>query len=64
METIQVKINNEKAIKLLEELENLQLITLIKPKKKPYRLRGKLSDKTAKALHRHVKKLRNEWDRI
>jgi len=65
METIQVKLNNQKAIKLLEELENLKLITLVKQKKKkPFSFKSKLSDKTAKSLHIQVKKLRSEWDRI
>lgn len=65
METVQVKLNNERAIKLLQELENLKLITLVKPKKKKsFYLKTKLSDKTAKALHLHVKKLRSEWERL
>ena len=33
MRTIQVQINNERAIKLLQELEELNLIKLIKSKK-------------------------------
>jgi hypothetical protein len=63
MQTIKVQINNERAIKLLQELEELKLIKLIKSKKKPIKITGKLSDKAAKALHRHIRKTRADWER-
>jgi|GEM_PF-252883 hypothetical protein len=76
METVTVQLLNQKALKLLKQLEELNLIKVTenetpKPEKLSDqfqgklsdRFYGKLSDKTAKALQKHVKKGRDEWER-
>lgn len=70
MEVITVQLLNKKAMKLLKELEDLHLIKLgeIKGPSSDIKLselfRGKLSDETAEALHKHVTQSRDEWERI
>ena len=70
MKTITIKINNEKAIKLLEDLEALDLIQIIK---KSVSKQKKLSDKFAGSLHlsdeqynefqQYLDQSREEWER-
>jgi hypothetical protein len=66
----EVKILDEKAIKLLLYLEEMQLIQFIKkiPVKKiePQQrsFGGRISKETAADLHRQLDEMRNEWDRI
>ncbi len=69
METVTVQLLNQKALKLLKQLEELNLIKVTeneapKPEKLSDQFRGKLSAKTAKALQKHVAQSRNEWERI
>ena len=64
MVTISVQLKNDKAIKLLRELEELNLIKLLNEKSsvKKVKIVGKLSDRTVKALHKHVVTSREEWE--
>ena len=70
METVLVQINNNKAYKLLEDLEDLNLITLIKEKILP--VSTKLSEKykgvflaeDADSFDSHTKAMRKEWNNI
>lgn len=66
METIMVQITNNKALKLLQELEELNLIKLLKKntdtsQKLSEKYAGKLSSATVEKLQQHIKQSRNEW---
>ncbi len=67
METILIQLKHAKARKLLEELENMEIIKLLNTpsqlnsKIKPSQLRGFLSKETADALLNHIVKSRTEW---
>ena len=70
MKTITIKINNDKALKLLEDLEALNLIQIIK---KSVSSNKRLSEKFAGSLHlsdeqysefqQYLDQSRNEWER-
>ena len=67
METVLVQINNNKAYKLLEDLEDLDLIKLIKnnsgtPPRLSEKYAGKLPADIAKELQNYVTKSREEWN--
>lgn len=68
METVTVEIVNRKAIKLLRELEELQIIRICSPgktsssKNKASRYRGHLKASTANRLLKDVEESRNEWE--
>ena len=66
METIVVQITNNKALKLLQELEELNLIKLLKrntdtSQKLSEKYAGKLSPATVEKLQQHINQSRNEW---
>ncbi len=67
METIVVQITNNKALKLLQELEELHLIKLLKRtadncEKLSEKYAGKLSADTVEKLQEHLNQSRKEWD--
>jgi hypothetical protein len=67
METVLVQINNKKAYKLLEELEDLKVITVLKKSKEPAqklseKYAGKLPSNIADDLQKHVTQSREEWE--
>jgi hypothetical protein len=69
METITIQLLNQKALKLLKQLEELHLIKVMKREKKSSQklseqFRGKLSRKTAEVLQKQIAQSRKEWDRI
>lgn len=69
METILVEIKNDKAYRLLEDLEELQLIKILKettqPKKKlSEKYAGKLPLNIADELQSYVAQSREEWNSI
>lgn len=66
METVLIQINNDKAYKLLEDLEALDIIKVLKtidksPQKLSDKYQGKLSSVVAEELQEYVAKSRNEW---
>jgi len=66
METVLVQINDSKAYKLLEDLEALQLIKLLKRNTQPNqklsdKYAGKLPSHIADELQQHIAQTRNEW---
>ena len=70
MQTLTIKINNVKALKLLEDLEALNLIQVIKKPavkekkgKLSERLAGSISAKQAKLMRNELTEMRNEWQR-
>jgi hypothetical protein len=70
MQTVTIKINNNLALKLLEDLEALNLIQVIKQtvakdkgKKFSERLAGSISSEQANSMRNELKEMRNEWER-
>ncbi|WP_373513335.1 hypothetical protein [Persicitalea sp.] len=67
METLLIQLTHQNAKNLLLDLESMEIIKIVKSKPSAtpnsQRLRGKLSDKTAKALQAHVAQSREEWDK-
>ncbi len=71
MDTILLQITNQKAYKLIEDLEALNIVKVLK--KNDNTAKNKLSQKFAGALkltdkqyqdfQYHVKEIRNEWER-
>ncbi|MFN3344076.1 MAG: hypothetical protein ACK412_00305 [Chloroherpetonaceae bacterium] len=66
METVLVQINNKKAYKLLEDLEDLNIIKVLKKSVQPEqklseKYAGKLPLDVAEELQNHVTQSRNEW---
>lgn len=67
MDTVLVQINNKKAYRLLQDLEDLKVITVIErnelPKEKlSEKYAGKLPLEIGKELQNYIKKSRDEWD--
>lgn len=66
MVTVLIQINNDKAYKLLEDLEALNILKVLKtieksPQKLSDKYQGKLSLIVADELQEYVTKSRNEW---
>ncbi|MCX6323573.1 MAG: hypothetical protein NTZ41_05170 [Sphingobacteriales bacterium] len=67
METVLVQINNNKAYKLLEDLEDLHIIKVLKKSILPQqklseKYAGKLPADVADELQNDVTQKRNEWN--
>ena len=67
METVLIQINNNKAYKLLENLEELHILKVIKKSKKQTlslseKYAGKLTSKTADELQNYVNESREQWN--
>jgi hypothetical protein len=67
MKTVLVQINNDKAYKLLEDLEDLNILKVlnknIQPKQKlSEKYAGKLPSDVADELQDYVTQSRNEWN--
>lgn len=67
METVLVQINNNKAYRLLEDLEDLHILKVlnknIQPKQKlSEKYAGKLPSDVADELQNYVTQSRNEWN--
>jgi len=67
METVLVQINNNKAYRLLEDLEDLDILKVlnknIQPKQKlSEKYAGKLPSDIADELQNYVTQSRNEWN--
>lgn len=68
MDTIEVQILNAKALKLLHQLEDLQLVRIVrKHKKKEQTLSekytGKLPARVAEDAQKYIARSREEWNR-
>ena len=69
METVLIQINNNKAYKLLEDLEDLHIIKVLNksivPKQKlSEKYAGKLPSDIADELQNYVSKSRTEWNKL
>jgi len=67
METVLLQINNNKAYKILEDLEDLDIIKVLKkstvPKQKlSEKYAGKLPSNIADELQDYITKSRSEWN--
>lgn len=71
MEIITLQINNEKAYKLIEDLEALDIVKVLKKNKptskskvlKPSEYAGIISKKAANFMVMNIEQSRNEWER-
>jgi hypothetical protein len=68
MQTLLIEVTNQKAYKLLKELEALHIIRVLKKSAKPKqklseKYAGKLPADIAEKLQREVAQSRNEWER-
>jgi len=69
MQTLTITVTDAKVLKLLEDLESLKLIRVLKkdtdqPKQKlSERLVGSLSEEQVNLMHKELLQMRNEWDR-
>lgn len=66
METVFIQISNSEAYKLLEDLEDLHIITGLKKNIQPLqnlseKYAGKLTSEVAEELQNYVSQSRNEW---
>ncbi len=66
METVLVQINNKKAYRLLEDLEDLHIIKVLKKSIQPQqklseKYAGKLPSDIADELQSYIAQSRNEW---
>ncbi len=67
METVLIQINNSKAYRLLEDLEDLHIIKVLKKSIQPQqklseKYAGKLPADVADELQNYVIRSRNEWN--
>lgn len=68
METVTIEIKSSKAMKVLEDLENLDIIKIhqsaqkSETKDKASKYKGSISKATADHLLKHVGEMRNEWE--
>jgi hypothetical protein len=69
METLTIKIKDSNALKLIHDLEDLNLIQVVTPavKKSATKvsaiLSGSISPEEADKMHEELKQMRNEWER-
>ncbi len=68
METVLIQINSNKAYKLLEDLEDLHMIKVLKKSIQPQqklseKYAGKLPSDIANEIQNFVNESRNEWNR-
>lgn len=68
MRIITVELINDKALTLLQQLEQLNILRLVVAKKQPTgqpkrRWAGSISKETATKMLQHVEQSRNEWER-
>ena len=69
METLTIKIKDSKALKLIHDLEDLNLIQVVSSDiKKPSAklsaiLSGSITAEQANDMHKELEQMRNEWER-
>ena len=68
--TILIQLTNQKALKLIYELEELHLIKVLKKEISPAntklseKYRGSINEKDGLDLDRHINQMRSEWNNI
>ena len=68
MTTIEIQVTNDKALRLLKDLEALQLLRIVKHRKKKTaklseQLAGALPSEVAEEMQKYITECRNEWNR-
>jgi len=68
MDTILIQLNHHKALQLILDLEDLDLIKVLKKSMAPNqklsdKYAGKLSKESGEQLQQYINKTRNEWNR-
>jgi len=64
MTTLTIELTNEKAIKLLQDLEDLNIIRVIKKPAQLSALRGQIKTQmTNESIDQQISELRDEWQR-
>ncbi len=68
MKTVTIELTSPRAQTWLKELEELNIIRVLKTKKTEKvsfseKFAGVISKESAKKLHKHVEKSRKEWDK-
>lgn len=64
METLIIELTNQKAYKLIQDMEELNLIRVLKKHVKLSLLRGKIKTKMSdEDINNRIDKLRKEWER-
>jgi len=67
MTRVMIEVRSEEGMKLLENLQNLQIIRVLSLPKEPIRVDeswvGSISKETADKWLAHVEESKNEWDR-
>ena len=69
MDTMLIQLTNQKAAGLIHELEELQLIKVLKENiavktKLSDKYKGIISKEEGQQLNEHIKQMRNEWNNI
>jgi hypothetical protein len=70
METLLIQVTNQKALGLLHELEELNLIKVIKENhtlvktKLSEKYKGSLTKEQGQELNEHIQQMRSEWNNI
>jgi hypothetical protein len=67
MQTVIIQLTNQKALRLLEELEELHIIKVLKKNINPQeklsdKYAGKISSELTEKLQKHITESRNQWD--
>jgi hypothetical protein len=67
MTTLTIKVKDDKTLKLIHELDALDLIQVVsddavKPSKLSTMLKGSISAEQAKIMQTEVDQMRNDWD--
>jgi len=67
MQTVIIQLTNQKALRLLEELEELHIIKVLKKNINPEeklsdKYAGKISSELTEKLQKHISESRNQWD--
>ena len=71
METLTIQLTNQKAAGLLHEMEELNLIKVIRiittakiPKKLSEKYKGIITKEQGENLSQHINQMKNEWNNI
>ena len=67
MQTVIIQLTNQKALRLLEELEELHIIKVLKKNINPEeklsdKYAGKISSELTEKLQKHISESRSQWD--
>jgi hypothetical protein len=69
METLTIKIKDSNALKLIHDLEAMNILEVVSPEKKKSgvklseRLSGSISAEQAEIMHKELQQMRSEWER-